>query len=173
MCSPTPCPTPLFAIGEQHTSSAIAGLLNSTAPLWTLLLAWALRDRTAQKRSALDVTIGLAGSALMVAPAVLSARGELSGVLACLAAALCYGLSYVYIDRYVPTRRYSLPTLAAYQLTAAGILTAPFAVLGATGPHPPGVGAVVPLVILGAVLTLTGVALTRARTASATSAPAP
>ena len=34
-------PYTLFAIGEQHVTSSVAGVLNATTPLWTLVIAFA------------------------------------------------------------------------------------------------------------------------------------
>jgi drug/metabolite transporter (DMT)-like permease len=122
-------PYTLFAVGEQRTSSAIAGLMNSTAPLWTLLVGWIIHDRAVGKRSTIGVFIGLMGTVLMVTPALTVAQGDLPGVVACLGASLCYGLSYIYIDRFIPNHQYSLPALAAGQLTGAVIASLPFAFL--------------------------------------------
>jgi drug/metabolite transporter (DMT)-like permease len=146
-------PYVLFAVGEQHISSAVAGLLNSTAPLWTLLVGWILHDRAVDKRSTVGVLIGLVGLVLMVAPAITTARGELPGVLACLGASLCYGLSYLYIDRFIPTDRYSLPALATAQLAGAAVASLPFVMLldpRIKDVHP---GSVASLLILGVVGT--------------------
>ena len=142
-------PYTLFAVGEQRTSSGIAGLLNSTAPLWTLIIAWLLRDRSASGRSIVGVGIGLAGSALMVMPAVVAAHVELLGMLACLAAAFCYGLSYIYIDRFLAGDEHELPALAAVQLASAAIVSLPFAFLVQPRVEHVHVGSLVPLVILG------------------------
>ena len=146
-------PYALFAVGEQRTSSGIAGLLNSTAPLWTLILAWLLRDRAASGRSVVGVLIGLGGSVLMVLPAVVGAHGELLGVLACLGAAFCYGLSYIYIDRFLAGSGYELPALATIQLASAAVVSLPFAFLMQPRIEHVHAGSLMPLVILGVVGT--------------------
>ena len=142
-------PYALFAVGEQRTSSGIAGLLNSTAPLWTLIIAWLLRDRSASGRSIVGVLIGLAGSALMVMPAIVNAHGELLGVLACLGAAFCYGLSYIYIDRFLAGNQYELPALATVQLATAAVVSVPFAFFVEPRIEHVHAGSLVPLVVLG------------------------
>lgn len=139
----------LFAIGEQRTSSAIAGLINSTSPLWALLGSWALRDKGISRRTVLGMGLGFAGTVTMLSPGFSSNTGQALGVIACLAASACYGLSYVYVDRLIPSKRYSLLSLSACQLALAGILSIPFALYFPHGSHTLRINTVLPLILLG------------------------
>jgi drug/metabolite transporter (DMT)-like permease len=115
----------LFAYGEQHVDSAIAGILNSTTPVWTIVLATAvgLEDRpTASKL--VGVGVGFAGALVFFAP--WSHRSQLlgRGGIACLLAAASYAVSYVYAARFLANRGLGSLTLSASQLIAATGLAA-------------------------------------------------
>lgn len=125
----------LFALGEQHTTSSVAAVLNATTPLWTLLIALVVGLGPAVRLPLLaGLLIGFAGTVLIfaqwqAAPAVASAGGA-----ECLAAAVSYGISYVYMDRYLARGPVPPVTLAACQLLASAVLLA--AVLVVTGAPP-------------------------------------
>jgi drug/metabolite transporter (DMT)-like permease len=111
-------PFTLFAIGEQTVDSGLAGVLNATTPLWTALIAMvAGQESRPGPRRTLGLGLGFAGTALIVAP--WQAGGSLVGALACLAAAMCYGVALVYSARYVISRGVSAVTLSAAQVSVA------------------------------------------------------
>ena len=59
----------LFAVAEQSVSSATAGIINATTPLWTMMLALAIRHQqrvTAWQLAGLIV--GFAGTLLIFSP---------------------------------------------------------------------------------------------------------
>jgi drug/metabolite transporter (DMT)-like permease len=112
----------LFGWGEQRVDSAIAGTLNSTTPLFTLAIAYATRtEPTITRQRAGGFLLGFVGAVLIVAPWN-SAGGSTAGALACLAAALSYGVSYVYMRRYLTGRGTSSIALAAAQITTGALL---------------------------------------------------
>jgi drug/metabolite transporter (DMT)-like permease len=128
-------PFTLFAIAEREVSSGVAGVINATTPLWTLLLALGTgHDRTMSKVQVGGFILGLFGTVLIFQP-WRSETGIASWAgLACLTAAASYGVSYVYMDRYLARRGIASLALSASQLIAAtGILAlaVPFA-----GLHP-------------------------------------
>ncbi|AOS65277.1 DMT family transporter [Actinoalloteichus hymeniacidonis] len=114
----------LFAVGETRVDSGIAGALNATTPLWTLLLASALRTQnrptTAQ---AAGFLLGFLGCLLVFQPWTTNGI-DLVGALICLAAAFSYALSYLYIGRHLAPRELSPVALSAGQLLAAAALLA-------------------------------------------------
>ena len=124
-------PYTLFAIGEQHVSSSVAGVLNATTPLWTLVIAFATgHERRISAAKAIGFIVGLAGTLLIFSPWQSGSQIASLGGLACLGAAASYGISYVYMDRYLARRGISPLVLSASQLTAAAVLLAvvlPFA----------------------------------------------
>ena len=124
-------PYTLFAIGEQHVSSSVAGVLNATTPLWTLVIAFATgHERRISAPKLIGFILGLAGTLVIFSPWETGSQIASLGGLACLGAAASYGVSYVYMDRYLARRGIPPLVLSASQLTAATVLVAivfPFA----------------------------------------------
>jgi drug/metabolite transporter (DMT)-like permease len=118
----------LFGWGEERVDSAVAGALNATTPLFTLALAFATRtEPTITRERVLGFLLGFVGAVLIVAPWN-SSGSSATGALACLAAALSYSISYVYMRRYLTGRGTTPIALAAAQITTGAlilIITAP------------------------------------------------
>lgn len=115
-------PFTLLGLGEQTVGSGIAGSLNATTPLWTLLISLIVTDERLGVRRLSGLVLGFAGTLLIFAP--WQASGVASwGALACLIAAMSYGIGYVYLARRLSARTSPIP-LAASQLTAAAGLAA-------------------------------------------------
>ncbi|MGH3263438.1 MAG: DMT family transporter, partial [Trebonia sp.] len=144
----------LYASAETTVDSSTAGIINATTPLWTVILALAVRHQKGLTRwQAAGLLAGFAGAMLIFSP-WRSASGLLSaGGLECLSASLCYAVSYIYIDRFLARRGISAIVLAACQLTAAAVMMA--IVLGISGVRTPTVSAqdIVALAMLGIVGT--------------------
>jgi len=118
-------PYTLFAIAEQTVPSSLAGTVNATTPLWTALLAYAAgSDSALTVRRITGLVVGFTGALVLLSPWSASDVGSVLGLVACLAAALSYGLSYVYQARYVINRSYSPLVLAFGQLCASTVLLA-------------------------------------------------
>ncbi len=150
-------PYTLFAVAEQTVPSSLAGVVNATTPLWTLLLATATRsDSRMTFRRAAGVALGFAGVVVLFEPWNGVAGGTSSGILACIGAAGSYGLAYIYQARFVTNRGLSPLSLTAAQLViAAGILAPALPFSGVIqGPEPVPVAAVLVLGVAG-----TGIAL--------------
>jgi drug/metabolite transporter (DMT)-like permease len=116
----------LFAIAEQTVDSAVAGVLNATTPLWTVVVA--LLAHQEPRPSAIKVTglmLGFIGTLLIFEPWRDSLTGSVSGQLAALGAAACYGIAYVYMARFLTPRLLSPIVLAYGQLVAATVLLFP------------------------------------------------
>jgi drug/metabolite transporter (DMT)-like permease len=144
----------LFAVGEEHVASATAGVLNATTPLWTVVVALATRhQRSVSARQAAGLVVGFAGALLIFSPWQTSFGLASAGAIVCLAAAASYGISYVYMDRFLARRGISPVTLSACQLLAASVWLA--IALGVTGTKSPRIDAttLVSILILGLVGT--------------------
>jgi drug/metabolite transporter (DMT)-like permease len=121
-------PWTLFAYGEHHASSIVAGLWNATTPLWVLIISLAAfgEGRPSAHRVA-GLLIGFAGVAMLLGPWRGFGGGQLVGNLACAGAALCYGIGFPYTRRHLAGRPESGVVLSAAQLLCATAMLAVFA----------------------------------------------
>jgi drug/metabolite transporter (DMT)-like permease len=113
-------------------------------------------QRSVVPRQAAGLIVGFAGAVLVFSPWQAASGLASAGAAECVAAAVSYGVSYVYMDRFLVRRGISPVTLSACQLLAASALLA--IALGVTGAPAPHLDTeiVVSMVILG--LFGTGVA---------------
>ncbi len=128
----------LFALAEQTVDSSTAGVINATTPLWTTILALAVRhQKSATGWQAAGLVVGFAGAVLIFSPWRAASELFSAGGLDCLAASVSYAVSYIYLDRFLARRGISAIVLSACQLAVAAAMLA--LVLGASGiqdPHP-------------------------------------
>jgi len=148
----TAAPYLLFALSEQHIPSNLAGALNATTPIWTLLLA--LATRTQGRTDAVQVAglvLGLAGVVLMLQPwtSASSTGAALLGSALALVAAASYGAGYVYVAAKITPTGLEATPLAAAQLLTASVLLVPAAPFGAFDAVSPSALPVVALLVLG------------------------
>ena len=114
----------LFGIAEQDISSAAAGVINASTPLWTVLLTVvAYRNAKAAKRNGWSLALGFVGVVLIFSPWLHGTEIASWAGLACLAAAASYGVSYLYIGRFLAKRELGALPMATGQLICASILT--------------------------------------------------
>ena len=133
-------PFVLLAYGEQHVDSVLAGLLNATTPLMTLLFVPLLvpTERITARRVA-GLLIGFAGVLCVLGVWRGVAGGTITGTLACLGSTACYGATFAYMQRFFAG---ALGTGWAYVLNLG--------VVRAAGPT-----------VAGGVLVVAGVVVTR------------
>lgn len=143
-------PYTLFGIGERIVGSNVAGVINATTPLWTMLVAFlAGTDRTVNWRRGAGLALGFAGTVLIFAPWESANEITSWGGLAILAASASYGISYVYMGKFLTNKGTPPIMLSASQLAAGAalmVLALPFG--GLVAPHWR-LDAVASLVILG------------------------
>ncbi len=127
-------PFALFGIGERTVDSGVAGVMNATTPLWSLLIGVALgTERRLNPARLLGLALGFAGIVVIFAP--WEQEGLLStGALALLAAGLSYAIAFAYMARKLPPNGAPL-ALSAAQLTTATALTALALPVAGTAPH--------------------------------------
>lgn len=154
-------PFSLFAWAEQHVTSGVASIYNASTPLMTaLMVTLAFRVERLTRERLAGVGVGLAGVVVISAPWQLasgsgssSAVGDqLAGQLACLGAALCYGITFAYLRRFVTPHRVPALTTAFLQVgfgAVALLLLTPWVVTSPVDATPAVVGSLVVLGVLG------------------------
>jgi drug/metabolite transporter (DMT)-like permease len=143
-------PFTLFAFGEQHVSSVIAGLWNGTTPLMTLVAVLVLLpdERPSQRRLG-GVAGGFAGLVVLLGPWQGLGGDELLGHVACALGACCYGIGLTYTRRHVSARPESGLSLAAAQLLCATAMLAVVAPLAGAPSFALDGGEVAAVLVLG------------------------
>jgi drug/metabolite transporter (DMT)-like permease len=93
-------PFVLIAWGQPYVDSGLAAILNSSAPLFTALLAWAFvrSERVTGLRLA-GVLVGFAGVVVLVGAGPSGGGRAVAGSLAVVAAAFCYACGALYAAR--------------------------------------------------------------------------
>jgi drug/metabolite transporter (DMT)-like permease len=146
-------PFALFAWGETHVSSVVAGIWNATTPLNALLVSLVLlpEERPTRQRVA-GLAIGFVGVIVVLGPWS-GLGGRLLGNLACLGAAACYGLGFPYTRRYVSGRSESSVSLSAAQVLCGTLQLALVAPFLSSAPGHIRLDSVLSIVVLGALGT--------------------
>jgi drug/metabolite transporter (DMT)-like permease len=139
----------LFAVGEKTVDSGVAGVINSTTPLWTLAIGLLLGFEKQRGGARLaGLVLGFAGTLLIFAPWERSGLASW-GALACLAAAASYAVAYVYIGRTLSGQGLTSMQLSSTQLVIGTGLTALVVPVAGLQPVHLSLAAVVAVVVLG------------------------
>lgn len=114
-----------FSYAALSISAGLSSIFNASTPLWGALIAWAwLRDRPTLART-LGLAIGFAGViGLAWEKASFKPGGSGWAVVACLAAALCYGFSASFTKKHLQGVA-PMAVAAGSQLSAALLLALP------------------------------------------------
>ena len=126
-------PFTLFAFGETHISSVLAGIINAATPLTTLsviLLAFPEEKPTAER--VFGLLVGFLGILVVVGVWEGLGSGEWAGVGACVVAVTCYGISFPYARRHLAGLPDSGIALATGQVLCGAAVLLPFGL--AAGP---------------------------------------
>ncbi len=123
-------PATLFAFGETHVSSVVAGIINAVTPLATILATFvAFRSERPTAATVAGILVGFGGILVVVGIWNGAGSSETLGVLACLGAITCYGIGFPYIRRNLAPRGEGPLALATGQITLAALQLLPFALL--------------------------------------------
>ncbi len=120
----------VFTIGVSLTTAANTALVYSTAPVWGMLLGFALGLERPRLAGILGIALSLVGVGFIVYGGLEFAGTSLAGDALILAAAVFWG-SYTVLSLGL-LRRYSPLALAAYAMTFGGLAAFP---LAAFDPH--------------------------------------
>nr|WP_325210055.1 DMT family transporter [Salinibacterium sp.] len=133
----TNCTIPhlLFAWAEQHVSSSLASIYNSFTPIATaILVALVYRVEKLSAQQFVGVVVGIAGAVVIIAPwGVEALTGDLWGQLACLGAAVSYGVAIGYTRTFIANRPISGTSVAFMNIGMAALVMlvlTPFVALG-------------------------------------------
>ena len=127
----------LFPWGERTVPSSTAAILNATTTIWALLLGFFMRTARATPRTIVGVVLGFLGVlGVVYGSAAVTDSGAVSGgyvlgVVVIVLASLSYAAGAVFAKRWL--QGIEPAVIATFQLTLAGLLLLPLAVLG---PHP-------------------------------------
>ncbi len=140
----------LFAVAEQSVDSSTAGIINATTPLWTVVLAVAVRhQKSVTGWQGTGLVVGFGGALLIFSPWHSASSVASAGGLECLAASISYAASFIYMGKFLARRGMSPVTLSACQLlVAAALLAVALPIAGSGVPHADG-ASVAGLVVLG------------------------
>jgi len=119
-------PGVLFAFAQQYITSALAGIINATTPLMTLIFMLLIfREEKIKREQVYGLLIGALG--VMTVMGVWKELGDnqLIGVIALLIAVSCYGASYPYSTRNVIPLGLKPEALATGQLLMATMTLLP------------------------------------------------
>ncbi|WP_406374684.1 DMT family transporter [Streptomyces sp. NBC_00647] len=146
-------PFALFSLGQQTVDSGLAGVLNSTTPLWSIALGLALgSERGLRPVRLTGLLLGFAGTVIIFAP--WETTGAIGwGALAILGAAASYAVAFTYMGRTLVRKGTPTISLSAAQLVAASGLTAVTMPIGGLKPIDPGPVVLVAAVVLGVFCT--------------------
>jgi drug/metabolite transporter (DMT)-like permease len=115
-------PFSLIVVGQTYIPSGLASILNATTPLFTVLVMAAAGDEKLLMRRVAGVVTGLIGVVILEGQDLGFKTSQGVGILLCLAAAFCYGLSALYARRKLSDS----PPLATatFQLLASSLMMA-------------------------------------------------
>ena len=120
-------PGVLFAQAQTEVTSILAGIINATTPLMTLLVMILIfRDEKISANQILGLFIGAMGIATVFGIWNGVGSNPMWAILMLLAAVLCYGISFPYSKRHVIPLQLPSEVLAATQLIMATITLVPF-----------------------------------------------
>lgn len=116
----------LFAFAQQYVTSVVAGIINATTPLMTMVFMLLLfREQKLKSEQIIGLLIGATG--VMVVLGIWKGIGDnqLIGVVALLLAVSCYGYSFPYTTRKILPLGLKPEAAATIQLSMAAITLLP------------------------------------------------
>jgi drug/metabolite transporter (DMT)-like permease len=124
-------PFTLFPLAQGSVNSAIAGMLNGAAPIFTAVIATILLRRAPGPRQLVGIPLGFLGVAAIALSAATGGPSQVLGVVLIVVATICYGIAFN-VATPLQQRYGSLPVMAAI-LAIGAILTAPLGIGSLSG----------------------------------------
>lgn len=117
----------MFAIAQQYISSSLAGMLNATTPIFSILLiGFIFKTESVTASQILGVVLGVGGVIILLAADFVLGDNKRTGILLVLLATIGYGIAFPYAKRNLSNRDYSPTSLALTQLIFASLILTPF-----------------------------------------------
>jgi drug/metabolite transporter (DMT)-like permease len=117
----------LFAYAQLHVTSVLAGIINATTPLATLIVMLiAFREEKLKAEQIYGLILGGLGVLVVLGAWQGIGDNQLTGVIALLIAVTCYGISFPYSKRNIIPLGLKPEAAATTQLLMAAITLLPF-----------------------------------------------
>ncbi|BDI23599.1 DMT family transporter [Herbiconiux sp. L3-i23] len=149
-------PYGFFAWAEQYVTSGIASILNATTPIMTaLMVTLAFKVERLTREQVLGIGLGVVGVIVIIGPwrfagtEAAAPLTEFAGQIACVLAALCYGVTFSYLRKFVTPTGVSARTTAFMQIFAGAVIVLVFTPWVVTSPVELDWGIVLSLLVLG------------------------
>ena len=121
----------LFAFAEQHVSSSLAGIMNATTPIATIIMILTVfREETPSRKVLAGLGIGLIG--VMIVLAIWDGLGSNDplSILALIAAVTLYGIGGPYARRHLTPLKLNTEVQVSVQVLIAAATMLPFYLTG-------------------------------------------
>ena len=143
-------PGVLFAFAQQYITSVLAGIINATTPLMTLVFILLLfREERLKPEQIIGLLVGALGVMTVVGVWKELGDNQLIGVIALLLAVSCYGASYPYSTRYVVPLGLRPEALATGQLVMATLTLLPLFLFNGVLGNAPRMESAIAMLLLG------------------------
>ncbi|HEY6102793.1 MAG TPA: DMT family transporter [bacterium] len=124
-------PFTLFPLAQRSVNSAIAGMLNGAAPIFTAVTGSLMLRQAPGPRQLVGIPLGFLGAATIALSAASAGPSQLHGVIMIVAATLCYGTA---LNIATPLQqRYGSLSVTARMMPIAAVLTMPFGLASLPG----------------------------------------
>lgn len=119
----------MFALAEQLLDSSLAGILNATTPLFSVLfITLVFRSESITKSQVFGLILGFVGVLVLFGNLSFSGTNVPLGIALILMATLGYGFSFPFMRKNLANTGYSSTSLATAQLLASVVLLSPLAI---------------------------------------------
>jgi len=143
-------PGVLFAFAQQYITSVLAGIINATTPLMTLVFILLLfREEKLKPEKIIGLLVGALGVMTVVGVWKELGDNQLIGVIALLLAVSCYGASYPYSTRNVVPLGLRPEALATGQLIMATLTLLPLFIFNGVLGNAPRIESAIAMLLLG------------------------
>lgn len=144
----------MFALAEQLLDSSLAGILNATTPLFSVLfITLVFRSESITKSQIAGLIFGFLGVLVLFGNLSFTGSNVPLGIALILMATLGYGFSFPFMRRYLANTGYSSTSLATSQLLTSVVLLSPLAITQPLLHSPISLNSALAIFVLGALGT--------------------